>query len=95
MGELGLTGAPLPESIGGSGFSYVGWSLVMEELGAADLSTAVTLSVHILSQYPVVTWGTPEQQARWLGPMVAGELLGEHTAERSSLAEIRRRLLER
>ena len=58
MGELGLTGAPLPESVGGSGFSYLGWSLVMEELGAADMATAVTLSVHILSQYPVVTWGT-------------------------------------
>ncbi|MEA2606438.1 MAG: butyryl-CoA dehydrogenase [Chloroflexota bacterium] len=76
MGELGLTGAPLPESVGGSGFSYLGWSLVMEELGAADMSTAVTLSVHILSQYPVVTWGTDEQKARWLGPMVAGEALG-------------------
>jgi butyryl-CoA dehydrogenase len=76
MGELGLTGAPLPESVGGSGFSYLGWSLVMEELGAADMATAVTLSVHILSQYPVVTWGTPEQKTRWLGPMVAGELLG-------------------
>ncbi|HXU86196.1 MAG TPA: acyl-CoA dehydrogenase family protein [Verrucomicrobiae bacterium] len=76
MGELGLTGAPLPESVGGSGFSYLGWSLVMEELGAADMATAVTLSVHILSQYPVVAWGTEEQRARWLGPMVAGEALG-------------------
>ena len=76
MGELGLTGAPLPESVGGAGFSYLGWSLVMEELGAADMATAVTLSVHILSQYPVVTWGTPEQHERWLRPMVAGELLG-------------------
>ncbi len=76
MGELGLTGAPLPESVGGAGFSYLGWTLVMEELGAADLATAVSLSVHILSQYPVVTWGTAEQRARWLGPMVAGEALG-------------------
>jgi acyl-CoA dehydrogenase len=76
MGELGLTGAPLPEAVGGSGFSYLGWSLVMEELGAADLATAVSLSVHILSQYPVVTWGTDEQRARWLAPMVAGEALG-------------------
>ena len=76
MGELGLTGAPLPESVGGSGFSYLGWTLVMEELGAADMSTAVTLSVHILSQLPVVTWGTDEQRERWLGPMVAGEALG-------------------
>ena len=56
MGELGLTGAPLPESVGGAGFSYLGWTLVMEELGAADMATAVTLSVHILSQLPVVTW---------------------------------------
>ena len=48
----------------------------MEEIGAADMATAVTLSVHILSQYPVVTWGTDEQRERWLGPMVAGEALG-------------------
>jgi butyryl-CoA dehydrogenase len=76
MGELGLTGAPLPESVGGAGFSYVGWALVMEELGAADMASAVTLSVHILSQLPVVTWGTDEQRSRWLGPMIAGEALG-------------------
>ena len=76
MGELGLTGAPLPESVGGAGFSYVGWTLVMEELGAADMAAAVMLSVHILSQYPVVTWGSDEQRARWLAPMVAGEALG-------------------
>ncbi len=76
MGALGLTAAPFPESVGGAGFSYLGWSLVMEELGAADMAMAVSLSVHILSQYPVVTWGTPEQQARWLPPMLAGEALG-------------------
>jgi alkylation response protein AidB-like acyl-CoA dehydrogenase len=76
MGELGLTAAPLPEVVGGAGFSYLGWSLVMEELGAADMATAVSLSVHILSQYPVVTWGSDEQQARWLPPMLAGDALG-------------------
>jgi len=76
MGELGLTAAPLPESVGGAGFSYLGWTLVMEELGAADMATAVTLSVHILSQYPVVTFGSAEQHARWLPPMLAGEALG-------------------
>jgi butyryl-CoA dehydrogenase len=76
MGELGLTAAPLPEAVGGGGFSYLGWTLVMEELGAADMASAVTLSVHILSQYPVVTFGTPEQHADWLAPMLAGEALG-------------------
>ena len=76
MGALGLTGAPFPTSIGGAGFSYLAWTLVMEELGAADMASAVTLSVHILSQYPVVTWGSDEQKARWLPAMLAGEALG-------------------
>jgi len=76
MGELGFTAAPFPEAVGGSGFSYLGWTLLMEELGAADMSTAVTLSVHVLAQFPIVTWGTPEQRARWLPAMLAGEALG-------------------
>jgi len=76
MGELGLTGAPLPESIGGGGFTYLGWALVMEEIGAADMASAVTLSVHLLSQFPVLNFGTDEQVDRWLGPMLTGEALG-------------------
>jgi butyryl-CoA dehydrogenase len=76
MGALGLTAAPFPAAIGGAGFSYLGWTLVMEELGAADMAMAVSLSVHILAQYPVVTWGTDEQRTRWLTPMLAGEALG-------------------
>ena len=76
MGELGLTAAPIPEADGGAGFSYVGWTLVMEELGAADMASAVTLSVHLLSQLPVLAWGTPEQRGRWLAPMLTGEALG-------------------
>jgi butyryl-CoA dehydrogenase len=76
MAGLGLTAAPFPTEVGGAGFSYLGWTLVMEELGAADMAVAVTLSVHILSQYPVVTWGTDEQKARWLPAMLAGEALG-------------------
>ncbi|MGZ9160978.1 MAG: acyl-CoA dehydrogenase family protein [Candidatus Limnocylindrales bacterium] len=76
MGALGLTAAPFPESVGGAGFSYRAWALVMEELGAVDMAMAVSLSVHILSQYPVVTWGTDEQRARWLPAMQTGEALG-------------------
>jgi butyryl-CoA dehydrogenase len=76
MGELGLTAAPFPEADGGAGFSYVAWTLVMEELGAVDMATAVTLSVHILHQFPVLTWGTDVQRARWLPALQSGEALG-------------------
>ncbi|HLB45254.1 MAG TPA: acyl-CoA dehydrogenase family protein [Candidatus Limnocylindrales bacterium] len=76
MGELGLTCVPFPVEIGGAGFSYRAWTLVMEEIAYADMAMAVSLSVHILSQYPVITWGTDEQRARWLPDMLAGRVLG-------------------
>ena len=76
MGAFGLTAAPFETAVGGAGFSYLAWTLVMEELGAADMAAAVSLSVHILSQFPVVTWGTDEQRTRWLPAMQSGEALG-------------------
>ncbi len=76
MGELGLTGVPFPVDAGGAGFSYRAWTLVMEEIAYADMAMAVSLSVHILSQYPVITWGNDEQRARWLPEMMAGTKLG-------------------
>ena len=76
MGELGLTAVPFPEDVGGAGFTYRAWTLVMEEIAYADMALAVSLSVHILSQYPVITWGTAEQKARWLPDMLAGKALG-------------------
>ncbi len=76
MAELGLTAAPFPEDVGGAGASYVGWTLVMEEIARCDMASAVSLSVHILSQFPVVTWGTAEQRGRWLPAMQAGDALG-------------------
>src|SRR3954453_21615966 len=76
MGELGLTSVPFPSEIGGAGFSYRAWTLVMEEIAHADMALAVSLSVHILSQYPVITWGTDEQKARWLPDMLSGKEMG-------------------
>ncbi len=76
MAGLGLAGAPFPEEIGGGGLGYRAWALVMEELGAVDMAMAVSLSVHVLSQSPVVRWGTEEQRARWLAPMLRGERMG-------------------
>jgi alkylation response protein AidB-like acyl-CoA dehydrogenase len=76
MAELGLTGAPFPEALGGGGLSFRAWTLVMEELGAVDMAMAVSLSVHILSQAPIARWGTPDQHARLLAPMLRGERMG-------------------
>ena len=76
MAELGLLAGPFPESVGGSGLAAEAWTIVVEEIAAADMAVAVTLCVHVLHQNPVVRWGTPEQQVRWLPAMQAGQALG-------------------
>jgi alkylation response protein AidB-like acyl-CoA dehydrogenase len=76
MAGLGLLAGPFPESIGGAGLSGEAWTIVVEEIAAADMAVAVSLCVHVLHQNPVVRWGTPEQQARWLPALQAGQALG-------------------
>ena len=84
MGELGLTAVPFPSEIGGAGFSYRAWTLVMEEIAYADMALAVSLSVHILSQYPVITWGTDEQKSRWLPRHARRQRDGRLRADRAA-----------
>jgi alkylation response protein AidB-like acyl-CoA dehydrogenase len=52
---------------------------VLEELGARWAAVAVAVSVHGLSCHPLATFGTPEQQERWLPRMLAGELVGGYS----------------
>ena len=75
-GELGLTGLPYPEQYGGAGMGTFAWALAAEEIAAADMGMAVSLSVHILSQLCIFANGTDEQKDRFLPPMTAGRELG-------------------
>jgi butyryl-CoA dehydrogenase len=75
-GTLGLTGLPYPEEYGGAGMGTFAWALALEEIAAADMGMAVSLSVHILSQQCIFTNGTDEQRSRFLPPMTAGRELG-------------------
>src|ERR671910_1314624 len=76
LGELGICGVPLPEDFGGLGADAVTWALVIEELGRADASVAVTVSVASgLAGGMVARYGTDEQRKRWLPPIAAGEML--------------------
>ncbi len=75
-GELGLTGLPYPEAYGGAGMGTFAWVLAAEEIAAADMGLAVSLSVHMLSQLCILSFGTDEQKDRFLPPMTAGRELG-------------------
>ena len=76
MGELGLTGIPYPEEYGGAGLGTFPWVLACEEIAAEDMGMAVSLSVHVLSQLCIYSFGTDEQRTRLLPSMTAGARLG-------------------
>jgi alkylation response protein AidB-like acyl-CoA dehydrogenase len=75
-GELGITGLPYPEEYGGAGLSTFAWILACEEIAAADMGMAVSMSVHILSQLCIFANGSDEQRRRFLPHMTAGRHLG-------------------
>jgi len=76
LGELGFLGMPYPEDVGGAGQPYEVYLQALEEISAAWASVGVGLSVHVMSCYPLATFGSAAQRERWLGEMLAGDLLG-------------------
>jgi alkylation response protein AidB-like acyl-CoA dehydrogenase len=78
LGRAGLLALPYPEDLGGGGQPYEVYLQVLEEVAARWQAVALGMSVHVLSCFPVVAWGTPEQQGRWLRPMLGGETLGAY-----------------
>ncbi len=76
MGKLGLFGLPFPEEHGGMGGDYFAFCLALHELGRVDSSVAITLEAAVaLGAMPIFLFGTPEQRAAWLPPLLAGERL--------------------
>jgi alkylation response protein AidB-like acyl-CoA dehydrogenase len=76
LGELGFLGMPYPEEVGGAGQPYEVYLQALEEIAAAWASVGVGLSVHVMSCYPLATFGSDAQRERRLGEMLGGELLG-------------------
>jgi alkylation response protein AidB-like acyl-CoA dehydrogenase len=79
LGEAGLLGLTYPEQYGGGGQPYEVYLQVLEELGARWAAVAVAVSVHSLAGFPLVTFGTAEQQDRWLPDLAQGRLLGAYS----------------
>jgi alkylation response protein AidB-like acyl-CoA dehydrogenase len=79
LGAAGLLGLPYAEEHGGGAQPYEVYLQVLEELAARWAAVAVAVSVHGLACYPLTTFGTPEQQERWLPDMLAGEVVGAYS----------------
>ncbi|WP_412068919.1 acyl-CoA dehydrogenase [Rubrivirga sp. IMCC43871] len=77
MGEMGLLGVTVAEEWGGLGASYTAYGLVARELERVDSSYRSFASVQSsLVMYPIETFGTEDQKARFLPKLATGELIG-------------------
>jgi len=79
LGELGLLGLPFSPDLGGGGQPYEVYLQALEELGRHWAAVAVAVSVHTMSCLALAQHGTPEQQERWLAPMIDGTLIGGYS----------------
>jgi glutaryl-CoA dehydrogenase (non-decarboxylating) len=69
----GYLGAALPRQWGGGSIDSVSYGLMTEEIGKACSSTRSLMTVHNMSAQAIVKLGSPDQQARWLPDLCAGE----------------------
>ena len=74
MGELGLFGITVPADLGGAGLDALAYAVVMEELSRGYSSVADQCGLYELIGTLLAVHGTPEQQKRWLGPLLRAEL---------------------
>jgi alkylation response protein AidB-like acyl-CoA dehydrogenase len=77
LGRLGALGAVFPEDLGGSGYSYVDYAIVMEELARVDPSIALSVAAHVsLCTNHIFTAGSEEQKRRYIPKLASGEWIG-------------------
>jgi isovaleryl-CoA dehydrogenase len=77
LGELGLLGITVEQSLGGAGLGYLEHVVAMEELGRASASIALSYGAHSnLCVNQLRRWGMPEQSQRFLPKLISGEHVG-------------------
>ena len=76
MGELGFY-APYLKAHDCAGLSHTAYGLIMQELERADSGLRSLVSVQgALAIQAIHSFGSPEQQMRWLPGLVSGKLIG-------------------
>ena len=76
--ELGLTSVDIPEEYGGLEMDKVTSAIVADNI-AKQGSFSVAFSAHVgIGTLPIIWYGTPEQKAKYLPKLAAGEFVGAY-----------------
>ena len=82
-GALGLIASDVPEALGGVGLDTAASIIISEAVGACP-SFAITFGAQSgLAIIPLLCFGTPEQQQRYLPRIASGEIIGAYCLSES------------
>ena len=75
MAKAGWLGITMPVEYGGAGLGVTEAAVMMHEVASHGGGMAAASSVHInlFGPHPIVVKGTPQQKARWVPRLIAGE----------------------
>ena len=77
LAAQGLLGLPFPPEWGGAATDMLGYVVAIEELARVCATTAVIVESHVsLATWPIYTFGSDAQRARYLPDLVTGTRLG-------------------
>lgn len=72
IADGGWFGVTTPEEYGGAGLGITEAALVMQQIGRSGLAAVSSVHINIFGLQPVVAFGTDEQKARMLPPLITG-----------------------
>jgi acyl-CoA dehydrogenase len=74
--RAGWLGIAMPPEQGGAGLGITEAAIMMQTVAnsAGVFAACSTLHINIFGPHPIVVHGTPEQKARWLPPLISGEV---------------------
>ena len=77
MAKYGFLGIPVPKEYEGQGCDPLTYVMCVEELAKVCATTSVIVSAHTsLCIDPILTYGTPEQKAKYVPDLASGRKLG-------------------
>lgn len=77
MGELGFMGVIFPDQYGGSGFGYMEYITIIEEISRVDPSVGLTIAAHnSLCTNHIYMFGSDGQKKKYLPDLVTGKKIG-------------------
>ncbi|MEQ8743643.1 acyl-CoA dehydrogenase family protein [Parasphingorhabdus sp.] len=75
MAEGGWLGITMPAEYGGAGLGVTEAAVMMHEVAShgGGMTAASTVHINLFGPHPIVVQGTPEQKARWVPKLIAGD----------------------